>query len=148
MTVGKTIAWTMQTFVGKVMSLVFNKLSGFVIAFLKRSNRLLISWLQSIFTVILDSKKRKSHTACTFPPFICHEVMGPDAMILVFWMLGFKLFHSPPSPSLRGSGVPLHFLPLEWYHPHYWGWYFSWQSWFQLVTHPAKHFVWCALHRS
>ena len=74
--------------------------------------------------------------------------MGPDAMILVFWMLSFKpAFHSPLSPSSRGSLVPLHFLPLEWYHLHNWGcWYFLWQSWFQPVNHPtpACHMVYCA----
>ena len=73
----------------------------------------------------------------------------PDAMILVFGMLHFKsAFLSPLLPSSRGSLVPLHFLPLEWY-LHIWGcWYFSWKSWFQLVLHPAQHFTWCTLHRS
>ena len=78
----KTIALTRWTFVGKVMSLLFNSLSGFLIAFHPRSKRLLILWLQSPFTVILDSKKIKCVTVSTFS--ICHEVMGPDAMILVF----------------------------------------------------------------
>ena len=67
-----------------MISLLFNTLSRFVIAFLLRSKHLLISWLQSL------SKKRKSVTASTVSPCICHEVMGPDAMILVFWMLSFK----------------------------------------------------------
>jgi len=71
-------------FVGKVMSLLFNTLSRFVIAFLPSSKRLLISWLQSPSTVILEPKKIKSVTASTFSPSICHEVMGLDAMILVF----------------------------------------------------------------
>ena len=82
MTTGKTIALAIQTFVGKVMSLLFNTLSRFVIAFLPRNNHLLISWLHSSSTVILEPKKRKSVTASTFLPSICHEVMGPDAMIL------------------------------------------------------------------
>ena len=69
--------------------------------FLPRNKRLLISWLQSRSTVILEPKKRKSATVSTFPPSICHEVMGLDAMILVFWMLSFKLFHSPFSPSSK-----------------------------------------------
>ena len=75
--------------------------------------------------------------------------MGPDAMILVFWMLSFNpAFYSPLSPSSRGSLAPLHFLPIEW-HLHIWGcWYVSWQSWFQLVLHPAQHFAWYTLHRS
>ena len=84
MTTGKTIALARQTFVGKVMSLLFNILSKLVITFLPRSKCLLISWLQSLSAVILEPKERESVAATTFSPFICHEVMGPDAMILVF----------------------------------------------------------------
>ena len=84
MTTGKTIALTMWTFVGKVMSLLFNTLFRFVIAFLPRSKRLLTSWLQSPSTVVLDPKKMKSVTVYHFSPSICHEVMGLDAMIFVF----------------------------------------------------------------
>ena len=84
MTTGKTIALTIWTFVGKVMSLLFNTLSILVIAFLPRSNHL-ISWLQSPTTVILEPKKRKSVTASTFSPSICHEVMEPNAMILIIF---------------------------------------------------------------
>ena len=84
MTTGKTIALTIWNFVGKVMALLFNMLSRFVIAFLPGSKYLLISWLQSLSTVILESKERKYVTASTFSPFICHRVMGLDAMILVF----------------------------------------------------------------
>ena len=84
MTTGKTIALTRWTFVGKVMSLLFNMLSRLVIAFLPRSKCLLTSWLQSSSTVILEPKKIKSMTAYTFSPSICREVMGSDAMILVF----------------------------------------------------------------
>ena len=91
MTTGKTIAWTRWTFVSKMMSLLFNTLSSFVIALLPRSNCLLISWLQSPSEVILEPKKRKSVTASTFPPSICHEVMGPDDMILIFLILSFQL---------------------------------------------------------
>ena len=107
----KTIALTIWTFISKVMSLLFNTLSSFAIAFLTRSKHFLISWLQSLSTVILEPKEIKSVTASTFSLSICHEVMGPDAIILVFecWVLS-QLFHSPPSPS-RGSLVPLHFLP-------------------------------------
>ena len=82
-TPGKTVALTIWTFVSRVMSLLFNALSRFVIAFLPRSDHLLISWLQSPSAVILETKRR-SVTASTFFPSICHEVMGPDAMILVF----------------------------------------------------------------
>ena len=84
MTTGKTIAFTRQTSVGKVMSLLFNMLSRLVIAFLPRSKHLLISWLQSPSTVILEPPKIKSATVSTVSPSICHDVMGLDAMILVF----------------------------------------------------------------
>ena len=104
MTKGKTIALTIQIFASKVMSLLFN------------TYHLLISWLQSPSVVILDPKKRKSVTASTFSPSICHEVLGPDTVILGFWVF-FKycvlswLFHFRP-PS-RGSLVPRRFLPLN-----------------------------------
>ena len=111
MTTGKTIALIRWTFVGKVMSLLFNTLSRFVIAFLPRSKCLLISWPQSPSAVILEPKKMKSFTVSTFSPSICHEKVGPDVMILLFWMLSFKpAFHSPLSPSSRGSLVSFHFL--------------------------------------
>ena len=87
MTTGKTIALTIWTFDGKVMSLPFNMLSRLLITFLPRSKRLLISWLQSPSAVILKLQKIKS---ATVSPSICHEVMEPDAIILVFWMLSFK----------------------------------------------------------
>ena len=82
--------WKNHSFIGKVMSLLFNMLSRFVIAFLPRSKRLLISWLQSPSAMILELKKIKSLTVSTVSPSICHEVMGPDAMILVFWMLSLQ----------------------------------------------------------
>ena len=84
MTTGKTIALTRWTFVGKVMSLLLNMLSRLVIAFLARSKHLLISWLQSLSVVILEPPKIKSVTVSIVSPSVCHEVMGPDAMILVF----------------------------------------------------------------
>ena len=90
MTTGKTIALTRWTFVGKVMSLLLNMLSRLVITLLLRSKRLLISWLQSPSAVILEPRKIKSDTVSTVSPSICHEVMGPDAMILV---LALSLFH-------------------------------------------------------
>ena len=83
MTTGRTIALTRQIFVGKVMSLLFHMLSRLVTAFLG-SKHLLISWLQSPSAVILEAPKIKSLTVSIVSPFICHEVMGPDAMILVF----------------------------------------------------------------
>ena len=84
MTTGKTIALTRCTFAGKVMSLLFNVLSRLVITFLPRSKCLLISWLQSPSSVILEPRKIQSATVSTVSPSICHEVMGPDAMILSF----------------------------------------------------------------
>ena len=98
MTTGKIIALTMimtmdyglWTFVSKVMSLLFNMLSRLVITFLPKSKHLLISWQQSPSAVILEPKKIKSLTVSIVYPSICHEVMGPDAMILVFCMLSFK----------------------------------------------------------
>ena len=83
MSTGKTIALIIQTFVSKVTSLLFNMLSMLVIAFLPRNKCLLISWLQSPSSVILEPKK-KSLTVSILSPSICHEVLGPDAMILVF----------------------------------------------------------------
>ena len=84
MTTGKTIALTRQTFVGNIMSLLFNMPSRLVIAFLPRSNCLLLSWLQSPSAVILESNKIKSDTVHIVSPSICHEVMGPDAMIFFY----------------------------------------------------------------
>ena len=100
MTTGKTIALTRWTFVGKVMSLLFNMLSRLVIAFLPRSTCLFISWLQSPSSVILEPKKIKSVTVSIVPPSICRGVMGPDAIILVFWMLSFKSTFSLSSFTL------------------------------------------------
>ena len=118
----QTHVLTWQTFVGKVMSLLFNMLSKFVIIFLPGSKCLLISWLQWFG----EPKKIKSATVSIFSLSICYEVMGPDAMIFVFWMLSFKpTFNSPLSLSSRGSWVPLHFLPLKWYHLHIWGVFIS-----------------------
>ena len=84
MTTGKTIVLTMRTFVSKVMSLHFNSLSRFVIVFFPKEQALLISWRQSLSTVILVPKKMKSDAVSTFSPSVCYEVMGPDVMILIF----------------------------------------------------------------
>ena len=95
MTAGKTIALTLQTFVGKVIPLLFNKLSRFVITFLLRSKWLLISWLQPPSAVILVLKKIKSVTGSSVSPSICHEVMGPDAPIFMSTNIaqGFPFLH-------------------------------------------------------
>ena len=123
MTTGKTIALTMWTFVCKVTSLLFNKLSRFIIAFLPRSKHLFISQLQSTSPMILEPKKIKYAPAATFPPFICHEVMGLDTMILGFWMMSFKsafslssltiikrLFSSSPLSAIRVVSAYLRLL--------------------------------------
>ena len=93
MATGKTIALTTQTFVGKVMSLLLNMLSKFVIAFLPRKEGLLISWLQSSSAVIWGPENKVCHCFHCFSS-ICHEEMGPDAMIFVFWMLTFRAVFS------------------------------------------------------
>ena len=126
MTTGKTIALTKWTFFGNNV-FVFNMLSRLVISFLPRSKHLLISRLQSPSAVILEPKKMKSVTVSIVSSSICHEVMGPDAMICIFecWVLS-QLFHSPLSLSSRDSLVPLHFLPWGWCQLHIWDyWYFS-----------------------
>ena len=123
MTTEKTIALTRWTFAGKIMSLLFNMLPRLVIAFLPRSKLLLNSWLQSLSAEILEPPKIKSLTLSIVSPSIWHEVMGLDAMILVFWILSFKpafffflmlsfktTFSLPFSFSSRGSLVLLCFL--------------------------------------
>ena len=109
MTTRKTVALTRWTSVDKVISLLFNMLSRFVIAFLSRSKHLLISWLQSPSAVILETKKIKSVTISIVSPSICHKVM-PWSSVFECWVLS-QLFHSPLSISSRGSLVLLHFLP-------------------------------------
>ena len=109
----------------------FNTLSRFVIAFLPRSKHLLISWLQPQSTVILGPKKRKSVTTSTFPPSVCHEVMGLDAHHF-FWMLSFKPAFSLSSFTLIKRVFTSSSLSvIRVYHLYIWGcWYFSWQSLF------------------
>ena len=122
MTTGKTIALTIQTFVSRVMSLLFNILSKFIIAFLPRSNHL-ISWLQSPSTVILEYKKKKSVTSFTFSPSICHEVIGLNAMIFSsvqfsysvmsdsLWPHGLQHARSPcPSPTPGVYSTHVHWV--------------------------------------
>ena len=108
MTTGKTIAFTRQNFVSKVISLLFNMLSRFVITFLPRSKHLLVSWLQSPFAVLLESKKIKSVTVSIVSPSICNEVMGLDAMIFVgfvffffFFLVFSQFFYSSAQRSLN-----------------------------------------------
>ena len=131
MTTRKTITLTIQTFVNKVVSLFFNALSRFDIAFLPRNKHLLILWLQAPSTVILEPPKIKSVTFPLFPHLFAMKWWDwmPWSLFFECWLLT-QLFHSP-STSSRGSLVPLCFLPLGWYHLHSWGyWYFSLQSFF------------------
>ena len=115
MTTGKTIALTIWTFVGKVMSLLFNTLSKFVIAFLPRSKCLLISWLHP-FTLILETKKKESVTVSIVSPSICHKVMGQDAIIIVFQCKpGFSLSTFIFIKKLFNFSS---LLPLWWCHLH------------------------------
>ena len=147
MITGKTTALTMWTFVGKVLSLLLITLSRLLIVFLQRSECL--NFLAVVNTCSdFGAQENKICHHFHFPPSIWNEVMGLDAMILIVWYwLSSQLFHSPLSPSSRNFRVPLHFLPLKWYHLHISGcWSFSWQSWFQLVIHPVWHFTWCNLH--
>ena len=121
-----------RTFFGKVMSLLFSMLSRLVITFLPRSKRLLISWLQSPSAVILKPRKIKSDTVSAVYPSISHELMGPDAMIFVFWMLSFKPTFSLSSFTFIKrlfSSFSLSAIRVVSYDM--WGyWYFSQQSWF------------------
>ena len=151
MTTGKTIALTRWNFVDKVMSLLFNMLFRLVIDFLPRSKRLLISWPQSSSVVILEPKKIKSVTVAIVSSSICHEVVGPDAMIFVFHMLSFqpafslssftfiKRILSSSSLSANKGGVICISEVID---------ISPGNLWFQLVLHPAQHFAWCSLHIS
>ena len=141
MTTVNTIALTRQTFIGKVMSLLFNMLSRLVIAFM------------AAVTICSDfgaQKNKVFHCFHCLPTYFprsdgtgCH-----DLCFLECWVLS-QLYQSPLLLSMRGSLVPLHSMPLRWCHLHIWGcWYFFWQSWFQLLIHPAWHFAWCTLHIS
>ena len=135
-TTGKTKAFTRQTFVGKVISLLFNMLSRLAIAFLPRNKCPLILWLKSPSALILEPKKIKSLTVSIVSSSVCHKWCDWMPWYLFFecWVLS-QLFHPPFSLSSRGSLVLLHFLPYIWDY-----WHFSQQSWFQLVLHPAWHF--------
>ena len=142
------ISFDRWNFVSKVMSLLFNMVSRLVVAFLPRNKHLLISWLQSPSAVILEPRKIKSITLSIVSPSICHEVMGMDAMILVFWMLSFKpafllssftfikwFFSSSLLSVIRVvSSTYLRLL------------IFLLAILISLVLHPDQHFTWCTLH--
>ena len=149
-TTRKIIALTVQNLVSKVMSLLFYMLSRFVVTFLSRRKGLWISWLQLPFIVILKPKKTKFVTVSIVFPTICHKVMGPGVMILVFWILNFKsafplfsftfikrLFSFSSLAAIRlVSSAYLRLLT------------FSPGSWFQLLIHPTWNFAWYTLNIS
>ena len=115
---GKVIALTRWTFVGKVMSRLFNMLSRLVPTFLPRNKPLLLSWLQSPSAVILEPPKTKSATVFIVSPSICHDVMGPDAMTSVFLMLSFKPTHSSQTiPKIRRGRNISQFIVWVQYYP-------------------------------
>ena len=148
MTTGKTIALALWTFVDKVMSLHFNTLSRFVIAFLPRSKCLFISWLQSPSAVTLEPKKIKSVTTSSFSPSVCHEVMRPNAMILVFWMLNSKPAYSLSSSTFNKRLFSASTLSaIEVVSSAYRRLLiFLWAVLIPAMLHPAQHFMWCTLH--
>ena len=148
MTTGKTIALSRQTFVGKVMSVLFNMLSSLVIAFSSKEQAS-FNFMAAV-TICSDfgaQENKVSHCFHCFPS-ICHDVMRPDAVILVFWRLSFKTgFLLSSFAFIKRLFSFSYFLPYVWCLLHIWGyWYFSRHSWFQLVLHPAQHFSWCTLH--
>ena len=149
MTTGKTIALTRWIFVSKVISLLFNKLSRLATAFLPRSKRLLASWLQLSSVVILEPKKIKCLTVFIVSPSICHEAIGPDVMILVFWMLSFKPTFSLSSFTFKklSSSSLLYAIRVVS------SAYLRLLIFLPAILIPAcasssQHFAWCTLHIS
>ena len=149
-TTGKTIALTIQTFVDKVMSLFFNALPMFVIAFLPKQVSFDFMDASSICSDFGAQEENICHCFHFFSFYLpgsdgtgCH-----DFSFFQYWVLN-QLIHSLFSLPATVSLFPLRFLPLEWYHLHIWNcWYFSWQSWFYLVSQSAQHFAWYTLHIS
>ena len=145
-TTGKTIALTIWIFVSKMMSLILNMLSRFVMAFLQRSKCLLISWRQWPSTVILELKKIVCHYFHCFPVHLpwsdrtgCHDL----SFLNVSFKPAFSLSSFTFIKRLLSSSS---LSAFSWYHLHIWGcWCFSQQSWFQLTLHTAWHFSWCTL---
>ena len=140
MTTGKTIALTRRTFFCEVMCLLFITLSRFVLAFLPRHKRLLILWLRSLSTVIMEPKKINSGTVFIFPYLFAVKWWDwmPRSYCFECWVLS-QFFHSPILPSSRGALVLLLFLPLGCHLLIWYCWDFSQQSWFQLVIHSTQN---------
>ena len=132
----------------QIMSILFNRLSRFVIAFLPRSKHLLISWLKSPSEVVLEPKKIKSVTISIIYPSICHEVIELNVLIFFFWVLSFKPTFSLSSFTFTKrlfsfSSLSAILLVSSAYLGY---WYIPQQSWFHLVFHPGRHFAWYTLH--
>ena len=143
LTSGKIIALSIQTFVDKMMSLLFNMLSMFVIACLTRSTHL--NFMAAI--IVCSDLGAQENKLCQFPLSLYIFAMKwwdciSSSYFFECWVLS-PLFCFLILPLSRGSVVLFHFLTLDLYHLHIWScWYFSWQSWFQLAIHPAPHFAW------
>ena len=144
---GKTIDLTIRTFVSRVMSLLSTHWLGLsslscqeAVVFWFHGCNHCVQWFWS-------PRRENLSLLLPFPPLFAVQY-GVRCHYLSFFFFNLvlsQLFHSPPSPSSRGSLFPLHFLRLKWYHPHIWGcWCFSHLSWFRLVSHPAQHFSWYA----
>ena len=149
MTTRKTIALTRWTFLGKVMSLLFNMLPRIVINFLPRSKHLSLSWQQSPSSVILEPQNQGLSLFPLFPSILAMKWWDqmPWSSFSECWVwLRSQIFHSPLSLSSRGSSslsaIRVVSLPIWVY------WYFSQQSWFLLALHPTRHFALCTLHIS
>ena len=149
MTTGNLIALNIQTFVGKVMSQLFNMLSMSAIAFIPRTQHLLISWLQSLSAVILEPKKINYSLFLSCPMYLWWSD-GTGYHNFGFIMLSFKPAFSLSSLNfIKGyfsSSLLSAIRVVSSAYLKFSYWYFSWQSWFQLVFHPAQHFAWCTLH--
>ena len=151
MTTGKIIALTVRTFVGKVMSWLFNTLSRFVRTFLPRS-KCFFNFRAAVI-VCSDFGSQENKICHCFHFFTLCLPWGHGTGyhgLSFFWMLSFHPAFSLSSFTfIKKPFNSSSFLPFEWYHLHIWGyWYFSQQSWFQFVSHPAWYFTWCTLHRS
>ena len=148
MTTGKTIALIIQMSAKWYLCFLIRHLTFFChsLSFMEQTSFNLVAAV----TIHSDfgAQENKIWPCFHFFPSICHELIGPDTMNLVYeCQVLSQNFHSPLLHSSGGPSVPLHFLPLGWCHLHIWGCcYFSWQSWFQLVIHPAQHFAWCTVH--
>ena len=149
MTTRKTMALTRWIFVSKIKSLLFNMLSSLVITFLPKHKCLNFMAAVTICSDFGAQGNKVCHCFHCFPIYLpwSDGTRHHGLSFLNVELVLSQLIRSPLSLSSKGSLAPLHFLSLKWHHLHIWGcWYFSQQSWFQVVLHPAWHFVWYTLH--